>query len=100
MGARLPPFEAWLSRYFLVQLFRENGTVRITVNRTAYDMDTKQWAQGITWDELQEIKREIGRGDVWAVELYPPDIAVVNDANMRHLWVLDTAPAFGWNQDV
>lgn len=42
----------------------------------------------ITWNELQQVKRDCGRGDVWAVEIYPPDQYVVDAANLRHLWLL------------
>lgn len=91
----LPPFEVWRSRDFFVQVFNEGGVVRLTVNRT-YAPNGIDWADGITWDELQRIKAEVGRNDRWAVEVYPPDEHVVNDANMRHLWLLDTAPTFGW----
>jgi hypothetical protein len=31
------------------------------------------------------------------VEVYPPDEAVVNVANIRHLWLLAEAPAYAWN---
>jgi len=92
----LRPYEVWRSRDFLVQLFDEHGTTRVTVNRT-HKPNGIDWADGITWDELQEIKRQIGRADAWAVELYPADDHVVLDANMRHLWLLDEAPTFGWH---
>lgn len=96
LGLTLPPFEVWRSRDYMVQLFRDHGHVRITVNRT-HQPDGIDWADGITWDELQAIKSEVGRGDVWAVELFPPDDAVVNVSNMRHLWLLDEPPPYGWN---
>lgn len=96
IGVTLPPFEVWRSRDFLVALFDENGNVRVTVNRT-HQPNGIDWADGITWDELEPIKHEIGRGDVWAVELFPADAAVVNVSNMRHLWLLDEPPPYGWN---
>lgn len=34
----------------------------------------------------------------WAVECYPPQRYVQNVANMRHLWILDNEPRFGWKQ--
>ena len=40
---------------------------------------------GIDWDILQAIKTEMV-GDAWMVEVYPPEEAVVNEVNMRHLW--------------
>lgn len=89
------PSEIWLSRYFLVQVFDEkNNVVRLTVNRT-YRRNGK-WDAEITWDELQEIKRQTGRGEQYAVEIYPCDKDIVNVANMRHLWLPGKPLPFGW----
>ena len=41
---------------------------------------------GITWDQLQQIKDEHLGPEVAAVEFYPPATNVVNELNMRHLW--------------
>lgn len=38
------------------------------------------------WSDLQRIKQEIA-GDGYAVEVYPPAERVVDNANMRHLFV-------------
>ena len=43
---------------------------------------------GIPWDDLQAIKNEMLGEDVMAIELYPPQSAVVDEANIRHLWVV------------
>lgn len=43
---------------------------------------------GISWDDLQRIKNEIVGADRLAVEVYPPEAELVNEVNMRHLWVL------------
>lgn len=48
---------------------------------------------GIPWDDLQVMKRLAGYGDDYAIEVYPADRDIVNDANIRHLWVLPY-PAF------
>lgn len=89
----------WRSRDFLVQIFNdkhEDGTtLRLSINRTTMAGD--RWADGITWDELQRVKREVGLGLMWAVEIYPPDHEVVNVANVRHLWLVP-APAFAWRK--
>ncbi len=42
----------------------------------------------ITWDELQEIKNDLWGPDACAIEIYPPSDRVVNNLNMRHLWLL------------
>lgn len=89
------PVEVWASRDFLVQVFDDGPAVRITVNRTTLD-GRGRWRDGITWDELHEIKTTIGRGDRWAVEVFPPVEHLVDVANMRHLFLLDDRPAFGW----
>lgn len=91
------PIAAWRSNRFLVQLFNDSGTQRITINRAAIDEKTGRWLDGITWDEIQAIKRQIGFGERYAVELYPADADVVNVANMRHIWLVD-APAFAWRR--
>ncbi len=41
---------------------------------------------GITWDELQQIKDKYLGPDASAVEFYPAATSVVNELNMRHLW--------------
>lgn len=85
------------SRQFLVQIFVEpNDIIRISVNRTEWDERAQCWREDITWDDLQRLKREAGYGDRWAVEVLPADTEVVNVANMRHMWLLPTAPAFAW----
>lgn len=89
------PVEVWASRDYLVQVFA-GDVVRLTVNRTTRSPRGDRWADGLSWDELQRIKADVGRGDRWAVEIYPPDEHVVDVANMRHLWLVDEPPAFAW----
>lgn len=43
---------------------------------------------GITWDQLQVIKNEYLGEDAWAIEVYPAEGALVNELNMRHLWLI------------
>lgn len=87
--------EVWRSRKFLVVVYNERGHCRVTINRAELDQEGG-WLAGITWDEIQKIKRDIGRGEMWAVECYPPDSEVVNVANMRHIWLLPGKPDYGW----
>ncbi|GMG89621.1 hypothetical protein Cmtc_18980 [Cupriavidus sp. TKC] len=91
--------EVWRSRDFLVQVFTEgDGIVRASVNRTTVDARSDRWHDGIAWDELQRIKREIGRGHLDAVEAFPADRDVVNVANMRHLFIFDTPLPYVWRK--
>lgn len=85
------------SREFLVQVCEDvGGAVRMSVNRTAWCERSGSWREDISWDDLQRLKREAGYGQRWAVEIYPDDHAVVNVANMRHLWLLTEPPAYAW----
>ena len=45
---------------------------------------------GISWEELQEIKNLVLGEYVVAVEVYPAQSDVVDELNMRHLWVLNS----------
>lgn len=96
---RLPEnvIEVWRSRYFLLQVYMEKNVTRLTVCRATIATDGR-WKDSISWDDLQEIKMQCGRGTYTAIEIYPPDDSVVNVANMRHLWVLDSPPEFMWNK--
>lgn len=90
--------EVWRSRDFLVQVFVEEGglVTRLSVNRTVLNPSTGRWLEGITWDDLQRLKRECGRGALFAVEVYPADRDIINVASIRHLWVLPQPLHFAW----
>ncbi len=92
---RAKPVRAWRSRFFLVVLYDDQLCQRLTINRTCLDK-RGDWQENISWDNLMQIKREVGMADRWAVECFPPDSAVVNEANMRHLWLLSEPPPYGW----
>jgi hypothetical protein len=94
-----PPFEVWRSRFYLVQGFRENGgVIRLSVCKTQVE-DDGRLVDGLAWDELQEIKRQVGYGDAYAIEVYPRDKDIVNVANMRHLWVMPAQLPIGWRRE-
>lgn len=94
--------KAWRNRYFLVQLFSQTAgsTERLSIQRTEYSLRKKRFEDGITWDELQTIKSQVGFGDRCALEVYPPDDRVVNVANIRHLFLLPVgaSPLFVWDE--
>ena len=88
--------KVFLNDTFLVQIFSEaNGFYRLSVNVTKQRFGV--WKDGITWDQLQEIKRLVGYGNLCAVEIYPPDEHLVNVANFRHLWIVPEPP-FMWRK--
>lgn len=97
-GARY--IKAWRSRDFLCQLAEcKSGHLRLSINRTVVDVTNRRWRDGITWDELMQVKRECGYGDQYAVEVFPADHDQVNVANIRHLWLLPEAPPYAWRKN-
>ncbi len=91
--------EVWRNRKFMVLVYPEkDGIERLTCFRTLMKDDGSRFVDGITWDELQALKNECGRGDRWAMEIYPAEAKIVNVSNMRHLWVLPEGktPEMGW----
>ena len=64
--------------------------------RAAVSVEGDDWAVGISWDSLQDIKRRRGYGDKYAIEIYPREVDIVNVAAMRHLWVLPEPLNIGW----
>lgn len=101
-GTREYPTALWRSRDYVVMMYRAPslGGVevrRLSINRCAIGIDGR-WQQDIPWEDLQRCKRETGHGDWYAVEIYPRDRDIVNDANMRHLWLLAEPLGIGWVQ--
>lgn len=92
--------EVWRSRDYCAQIHDDAGIFRISACRTAIDSEGR-WLDGITWDELQRIKNEIGFAEREAVEIYPPKSDEVTIANMRHLWLLPEGERlpFSWKQE-
>jgi hypothetical protein len=81
------PIEAWRSRDFLVQIYDVGeGLERMSVSRTMVN-EVGNWVDGITWDELNRLKIECGRGDYEAFEFFPKTDHIVNVAHLRHLWI-------------
>lgn len=95
LSNRKQPIKVWASRDYLAQAFDEINSVRLSINRSEIEAEGK-WADKITWEELQQIKRECGYGDFYAIEIYPRDRDIVNVANMRHLWILSNPLEIGW----
>jgi hypothetical protein len=92
------PDELLRSRTFLCQVFKGEHVLveaRLSINRTVVGPNG-HWGEGITWEELQQLKAEAGYPFADAVEIYPTELDVVNVANMRHLWVLKDRVPFAW----
>lgn len=96
ISLQMKPEAVFRSSQFLAQVFpMQDGARRLSVSRTMID-DCGNWLDGSTWDDLMRVKAQCGYGENWAIEIFPPICEIVNVANMRHLWLLDDAPAFAW----
>jgi hypothetical protein len=98
-----PPEQVWMCASLAVYVYPPlNGARRLSFHRPELADPTRElsaenrWRDQITWDEIQRAKRDIGFGDQWALEAYPADEHVINVANMRHVWLVDEAPAWAW----
>jgi hypothetical protein len=95
------PIALWRSRHYLVQKYEASSpaadvvALRLSVNRVTMGADGR-WVDGLSWEELMRCKRECGYGEWYAVEVYPRDRDIVNDANMRHLWLFSEPLPVGW----
>jgi hypothetical protein len=94
------PLRAWKSKRYVVQLYVINnpaypGMLRLSVSRSQIGTNGK-WKDGLSWDELQAIKAEVGLGSWYGVEIYPSDDKVINVANMRHIWIIRAPLSIGW----
>lgn len=101
-GPDAEPVRLWRSRDYQAMLYidHDSGMKRLAITRVQFDKYTGEYRDGISWDSLQRIKNETVGEDTWAVECYPPERYLQNVANMRHLWILDEEPRFGWKQPV
>lgn len=90
------PIEVWRSEGFLIQIFEEaEGLRRLSVCRTNI-RDDGNFDDRITWDELQDIKNQVGYLEFDAVEIYPREADRIYVANMRHLWLFQQPISFAW----
>lgn len=97
--SKCPPTYVYRSRRFFVQVYREYGYTRISVNRTDIDNEGN-WKDGISWDDLFMIKGALGYQHQDAVEVYPAQNDLVNVANIRHLWIMNEPLPFIWRKKV
>lgn len=89
--------DVYISEDYLIQVHLDYGKfTRILVCSVWYQIKNGVpiYKDKIPWDDLMDIKNCIGFKDNWFVECYPPVSEVVNVANFRHLFLLDSPPEF------
>lgn len=87
-----PAVDAWINATYSVQLIHHPshpGIDHLLVRRHDEGL-------AFPWADLQRIKdRFVGR-ERWGLEYFPPAADVIDNANLRHLWVM---PA-GWEPPI
>ncbi len=82
----------WKNNLYSVQVYRRAYGSAEEALHLAVRRHDESAVQG--WDDLQRIKNELAGGHRVAIEIYPDEAELMNQANMRHLFVLpDGAPA-------
>lgn len=103
MGITQVPVRAIKNSHFVIQIYEDNGRIRISVQRTRsshYIRKHNRDTRPISWEELQALKSDSGFPHRSAVEIYPSSGNVVNVANMRHLWIVDDDEIpFAWSRE-
>lgn len=96
-----PPERTWRNKNYLASLYKDyaNGNLRLSVQRATIK-DDGSYEDGISWDKIQEIKRLVGFGDWWGLEVFPADDQLVNVSNIRHVWLFKERPPFAWEGKV
>lgn len=75
-----PSIGLWESDVFIAGAFQDGDAIRLDIRR-------KDLKDGITWDELREIKNGCGFADMDAIEFYPRESDVLNTGTARHLYI-------------
>ena len=78
-----PSIGVWEDETYSVGAFMDQGFIRLDIMRRDY-------RDGITWDQMNEIKNACGFSEFDAVEYFPRQRDIVNTANIRHLYISST----------
>ncbi len=79
------PERAHKNSMFVVQIYREPcswGDVKLCMIRRNDE------SAAVSWSDRQRIKNELFGVEAVAVEVFPAESELVDDANMFHLWIL------------
>ena len=80
--------EIWRSKKYLVIVWKVPAGKKLSISRQEWNPTERRYKDGITWDEIMEIKHDIGMGNKTGIEFFPADDEVMNLANVRHIWIV------------
>ena len=71
-------------------------SVKHTKAKTPKQFTDRRLTKPITWDDMQAIKDRFWPDRI-AIEIYPPRESIVNQADMRWMWVLPKGAILPFN---
>lgn len=74
-----------VSSLYVVLVYERATALGQVVHLAVRRADSKP---GIGWSHLQRIKNDLVGPERLAIEIYPPESEIVDEAHMYHLWVL------------
>jgi hypothetical protein len=81
------PVEVWANDQYLAAVNDKAGPGLTHIMVRRHDHAPIQG-----WDHLQRIKNEVAGPELEAVELYPAESRLFDEANILHLWLLQDRP--------
>jgi hypothetical protein len=90
------PLRIYVSAEFMVHVFPAKPPAECCLSVHRMEKIGDRFRDGIAWEELQSIKDQLGFADRDAVEIYPAATDVVNNNNIRHLWLMAAPIPFAW----
>ena len=82
----IPAKLAWKGETFSAALFPHPKGWQLSICRNADP------ARVMSWEDLMQVKRDCGFGELDAVEVYPADKDIFNSGNLRHLFFIGELP--------
>lgn len=78
-----PSIGAWESAQYKVYAFMDQNAIRL-------DIEKVDKSDGLSWDDIRQIKNDCGFQHFDAVEFYPREQDVINTGNFRHIYLYST----------
>jgi hypothetical protein len=90
-GSKFSPDRVWANNKYVVQAFEKRGFLGFECTKL---MIRRCDAEPIySWPDLQRIKNELFGPEETAIQAFPAESELVDDANLYWLWVLKREPA-------
>jgi len=79
-------YETWINNLYMVFRCRDEITEWGIVSRIM--VRRNDGGTNVPWADMQRVKNEIMGQERLAIQIFPPESDLVDDANIYHLWVM------------